>query len=141
MTSIGVGAWAGLGGLAGAIALAAVALPAGAASPPGASGAAIFAQNCAACHQPTGKGIPGAFPALDGDVFVKGQPAVVARTILKGRGGMPSFSSDLTDQQIAAVLTYVRSSWSNHAPAIMPATVTMVRKGSAKEEKSVLPGH
>ena len=54
---------------------------------------------------------------------------------------MPSFSSDLTDQQIAAVLTHVRSSWSNHAPPITPAIVAAARKGAAADQPSVLPGH
>ena len=133
--SIGIAALLGLSGIGGAAALSAAAPPA---AP---NGAMIFSQNCAACHQANGKGIPGAFPALDGDAFVKGPPAPIARTVLKGRGGMPSFSSDLTDQQIAAVLTHVRSSWSNHAPPITPAIVAAARKGSAADQPSVLPGH
>ncbi len=134
MASIGV---AGLLGIVGS----AVVMVAAAAPPRATNGAAIFAQNCAACHQANGKGIPGAFPALDGDAFVKGPPAPVARTVLKGRGGMPSFSSDLSDQQIAAVLTHVRSAWSNRAPAVTVATVAAARKGAAAEERTVLPGH
>ena len=49
-------------------------------------GKSLFAKNCAACHQPTGKGIPGAFPALAGNAFVQSQPADVATVLLKGRG-------------------------------------------------------
>ena len=114
-----------------------------AAAPPATApnGAELFAQNCAACHQPEGQGIAGAFPALAGNTFVQGPAPIVASTVLKGRGGMPSFSSDLTDDQIAAVLSYVRSSWGNHAVAIPTATVAAARGGSASEEKTVLPGH
>ena len=113
------------------------------AAPPAAApdGADLFAQNCAACHQPAGQGIAGAFPALAGNTFVQGPAPIVASTVLKGRAGMPSFSSDLTDDQIAAVLTYVRASWGNHAAAIPTATVAAARGGSAADEKSVLPGH
>jgi len=50
-------------------------------------GKSLFAKNCAACHQPTGRGIPGAFPALAGNAFVQGAPGDVATVLLKGRGG------------------------------------------------------
>ena len=81
-------------------------------------GKSLFAKNCAACHQPTGKGIPGAFPALAGNAFVQGAPGDVATVLLKGRGGMPDFSGSLDDDEIAQVLTYVRSSWGNSAPPV-----------------------
>jgi mono/diheme cytochrome c family protein len=81
-------------------------------------GKSLFAKNCAACHQPTGKGIPGAFPALAGNAFVQGVPADVATVLLKGRGGMPDFSGSLDDGEIAQVLTYVRASWGNAAPPV-----------------------
>ncbi|WP_217430342.1 c-type cytochrome [Sphingomonas bacterium] len=134
IVSVGL-AMMGVSALAGVAALAA--------PPPAAAvnGAAVFAQNCVACHQANGKGIPGAFPALDGDPYVRGPAAPIARTLLKGRGGMPSFSSDLNDQQIAAVITHIRSSWSNHAPPVPVAVVAAARQGSAAEKPSVLPGH
>ena len=46
-------------------------------------GKSLFAKNCAACHQPTGKGIPGAFPALAGNSFVQGAPSDVATVLLR----------------------------------------------------------
>ncbi|TQK08061.1 cytochrome c [Herbaspirillum sp. SJZ107] len=82
---------------------------------PAADGKALFAKNCAACHQASGKGIPGAFPALAGNGFVQGAPDDVATVLLKGRGGMPDFSGSLDDAEIAQVLSYVRSSWGNSA--------------------------
>jgi mono/diheme cytochrome c family protein len=94
-----------------------------------ADGAKLFAQNCSACHQLTGKGIPGAFPALDGDVLVQGPPKGPVTVLLNGRGGMPTFKGELSNAQIASVLTYVRSAWGNHAPAISPAVVAEVRGG------------
>lgn len=97
-------------------------------------GKSLFAKNCAACHQPTGKGIPGAFPALAGNAFVQGQPADVASVLLKGRGGMPDFSGSLDDGEIAQVLTYVRSSWGNGA-----APVTEQDVGSTRTALGVAP--
>ena len=99
------------------------------AAPPGVSapGAVVFAQNCAACHQASGKGIPGAFPALAGDKFVVGNPAGPIAVVLNGRGGMPTFRDDLNDAQIAAALSHVRNSWGNKAPPITPAMVAKLR--------------
>lgn len=91
----------------------------------------LFNQNCAACHQATGKGVPGAFPALAGNAFVQGPAAPVAATVLNGRGAMPSFGAELSDAQIAAVLTYVRSSWGNHASAVSPALVAGARNAGS----------
>ena len=93
----------------------------------GLDGKAIFTKNCAACHQVTGRGIQGAFPPLAGSAFVMGAPSQVATVLLKGRGGMPDFSASLEDEQIAAVLTYARTSWGNKAEPISAADVTAVR--------------
>ncbi len=90
-------------------------------------GKSLFAKNCAACHQPTGRGIPGAFPALAGNTFVQGAPGEVATVLLKGRGGMPDFSGSLDDDEIAQVLTYVRSSWGNSAPPVSGQDVGSTR--------------
>lgn len=80
-------------------------------------GKTVFQKNCAACHQATGKGIPGAFPALAGSAFVQGPVAEPATVLLKGRGGMPDFSTSLSDADLAAVLAYVRTSWGNKGDA------------------------
>lgn len=90
-------------------------------------GKTLFAKNCAACHQATGLGIPGAFPALKGNVFAQGDPAIVIATVLKGRAGMPAFAASLDDEKLASVLTYVRSAWGNKAAAIATAEVATVR--------------
>jgi len=92
-----------------------------------ADGKAIFAKNCAACHQASGKGIPGAFPALAASKFVLGPSADVAAVLLKGRGGMPDFSPTLADADIAEVLTYVRSAWGNRASALTEQEVAVLR--------------
>jgi mono/diheme cytochrome c family protein len=107
-----------------ALAIAAISLPsAGFAITPLQS----FTDNCSACHQPDGKGIAGAFPALAGDKFVVGPATGPIGVVLNGRGGMPTFKADLTDEQIAAALTHVRSSWGNNASAVTPADVAKQR--------------
>jgi mono/diheme cytochrome c family protein len=94
-------------------------------------GAALFKQNCSACHQAQGQGMKGAFPALAGDVFVQGEKSKVASLLLHGRGGMPNFSDDLSDAEISAILTFVRSSWGNKAPPVDLATVAAARADAA----------
>ncbi|RFP13957.1 cytochrome c [Duganella sp. BJB488] len=105
-------------------------LAAGASAPSRAQqmdGKALFLKNCAACHQPTGKGIPGAFPALAGNKFVQGKGTDVATVLLKGRGGMPDFSDSLSDAEIATVLSFVRSSWGNQGAPLSESEVLALR--------------
>ncbi|WP_174273168.1 c-type cytochrome [Sphingomonas bacterium] len=118
-----------------------ITLPAGAAIAAAPNGAAVFAANCAACHQAQGQGIPGAFPTLARNKFVVGDPKLVAATLLNGRGGMPSFKDGLKDDQLSAVASFVRSSWGNKAPAIPPATFAAVRNGSKMVKGKPMPGH
>jgi mono/diheme cytochrome c family protein len=90
-------------------------------------GKAVFTTNCQACHQAAGTGIKGAFPALAGDPFVTGEPSVLTARVLTGKGGMPAFGPQLSDAEIAAVLSYIRSAWGNHAGAVTPAQVSAAR--------------
>ena len=106
-----------------------------------ANAGALFTENCSACHQPNGKGIPGAFPALDGDKFVVGDPAGPVGVVLHGRGGMPTFADQLTDTQIAEVLSDVRSSWGNKAKPITAAFVAKMRGGAASAKPVTLQAH
>ena len=104
------------------------AAPAGAQEAPAAmDGKALFLKHCAACHQASGKGIPGAFPALAGNSFVQGKATDPAAVLLKGRGGMPDFSDSLSDRDIATVLSYVRNAWGNHADTLTEAEVQTLR--------------
>lgn len=88
--------------------------------------------NCVDCHRLNGKGLPGTFPALDGNRFVTGKPGPVIATVLQGRKGdlgeMPSWKEKLDDGQVAAVVTYIRQAWSNMAPEVTPALVAKIRK-------------
>ena len=95
-----------------------------------ARGEKVFSANCAVCHQANGKGVPGAFPALDGSSVVNGPKDVQIKTELNGviKNGQPTamvgWKSILSDSDIAAVITYTRNSWGNHTgEAIQPAEV------------------
>ena len=86
-----------------------------------------FLDNCSACHQATGKGVKGAFPALAGSPFVQGNPQILTTTVLNGRAGMPAFKDDLSDADLSAILTYVRASWGNKGAPLKPADVAKAR--------------
>jgi cytochrome c6 len=118
--------------------LAALCLVAGVAVPAIASadGKSLFMDNCSACHQATGKGVKGAFPALAGSPFVQGDAKIVTTTVLNGRAGMPAFKDDLTDADLSAILTYVRSSWGNKVPAVAPKDVATARLGAKATAKA-----
>jgi mono/diheme cytochrome c family protein len=64
---------------------------------------------------------------LAGSAFAQGPGPEVATVLLKGRGGMPNFSGSLDDQEIAQVLSYVRSSWGNSAPPLAGDEVSALR--------------
>jgi cytochrome c oxidase subunit II len=95
-----------------------------------AKGEGIFAANCAACHQANGKGVPGAFPALDGSKVVNGPTDAQVTLVLNGKQGtaMPSWKQ-MSNTDIAAVITYTRNAWGNHTgEAVQPATILSARK-------------
>jgi len=98
-----------------------------AAAQPRPSGQDIYLHACADCHQANGAGAPGEFPPLVHDPLVTGASTLGARIVLEGAGPMPNFDEQLTDTQIAAVLSYVRSSFGNNAPPVSPAVVAGVR--------------
>ena len=127
------------------------AVPAGGAAAPAAgapaagavNGASVYASRCAACHQANGAGLPGAFPPLAGSEYVLGEPERVVRVVLHGligsvtvkgqafNGAMPAWADQLSDAEIAAVLTYERSSFGNSAPAITADLVADLRAATA----------
>ena len=95
-----------------------------------AHGAKVYAQNCLACHQATGLGMPPTFPALSGSKVVNGPKENQITTVLNGRPGtaMASFAR-LSDVDLAAVITYTRNNWDNKTgEAVMPADVKASRK-------------
>ncbi len=99
-------------------------------------------QLCATCHQQNGEGLPGAFPPLAGGEFANASNvAVPIRILLHGIAGpvtvkgqqynsvMPAYGTgvEMSDQEVADVLTYVRSSWGNSASAVTAEDVAKVR--------------
>lgn len=98
------------------------------------SGQQLFLDNCSACHRPNGVGVKGAFPALVADPIATGDAKAAALKVLNGRGGMPAFKASLSDETIAAILTYVRSSWGNKSGPITPAIVAAARGGGASHQ-------
>ena len=109
----------------------------------GADGQQVFNANCVACHQATGKGLPGVFPPLDGSEWVTGDARVLANIVLHGvtgeisvagqtyKGAMPAFGQ-LGDAELAAVLSHVRSAWSNKSAAIKADLIAAERKASTR---------
>jgi len=94
-----------------------------------ARGEKVYNANCAACHRPDGKGA-GPIKPLDGSAIVLNDPAQQIDILLKGRlnGAMPSWKQ-LSDTEIAAVITYTKNSWSNQTgKLVQPAEVMAARK-------------
>ncbi len=93
-------------------------------------GEKVYSANCVVCHQANGKGVPGAFPALDGSVVVAGAKDAQIHLVLNGKNAMPTWKSVLSDTDIAAVITYTRNSWSNKSQEniVQPAEVMAARK-------------
>jgi cytochrome c oxidase subunit 2 len=94
-------------------------------------GAKVYASNCVACHQATGKGVPGAFPALEGSKLVLGRQEDQIAILLNGKPGtaMAAFKQ-LSDVELAAVATYTRNAWGNKAEdtVVQPKDFTAARK-------------
>lgn len=117
------------------------ALAEGPAPPGGAiSGAEVFAQQCATCHGSQGQGMSGAFPPLAGSGWVTGDTETPIRIVLHGlqgsvqvggttyNGVMPAFGSRLSNEEVAAILTHIRSSWGNDAQEVTAREVQEVRR-------------
>ena len=109
---------------------------------PASAGQQTYQQICVTCHQANGEGVPGTFPPLAGSEYVlSANPAVPIRIVLRGlqgpitvkgaqyNGVMAPFGTGvaLPDDQVAAVLTYVRTSWGNNASAITAEQVAAER--------------
>ena len=98
-----------------------------------ARGEKVYAANCAACHQANGMGLPGAFPAINGSKVATGPIDEHIKTVLNGRPGtaMAAFGKQLSDADIAAVVTYQRNAWDNKmGDSAQPAQVAADRGGS-----------
>ena len=102
-------------------------------------GRKVYGQYCAACHQADGKGVPQAWPALDGNSLVRGQDVTgLLRVIMDGGFtpttaktpqpyGMPPFRHFLNDMEIAAAATYIRNTWGNKSGGVNQRSVNRIR--------------
>ncbi len=114
------------------------------------AGENIYEMACLPCHQPEGKGLPGVYPQLVGSDWVRGDQARLIKVVLHGLTGpvtvagqnfggtpasvpMPAMGG-LTDEQIAAVLTYVRAEFGQQSPPITAAAVKAVRAATSTRE-------
>jgi mono/diheme cytochrome c family protein len=109
-------------------------------------GKAIYDSLCLNCHQPEGKGLPGVYPSIAGTDWVNGDADRLIKIVLHGLSGpiqvdgqefkqmapLPMPPMGLDDQQMADVLTYLRSNFGNKAPAVTPDTVKKVRAATAE---------
>ncbi|MEO0795749.1 MAG: cytochrome c [Verrucomicrobiota bacterium] len=106
------------------------------------SGDRLYKNNCQACHQATGAGVPGSFPPLAGSSWVVGDEGRMVKILLRGlngpievegvsyNGNMPSYGENgagWDDMKIAAVSTWVRQAWGNGAPEVTPEAVAAIR--------------
>jgi mono/diheme cytochrome c family protein len=92
-----------------------------------AQGREVYRNLCVACHQPDGRGVDTVAPTLVNSRYVIGNPGIPARIVLDGKEGsvalMPPLGASLSDDQIAAVLTYIRREWGHAASAVTAAEV------------------
>ena len=117
--------------------------PAPAAEGAVADGKQLFTAHCVACHQATGKGLAGVFPPLDASEWVTGDTRTLANILLHGingeievagvayQGAMPAFQQ-LSDAELAALGTYIRSNWSNKADALQADLFAQERKANPR---------
>ena len=105
-------------------------------------GEAIYLSRCMSCHQVNGGGIAGVFPPLNDTDWVVGDKGRLIRIILDGMmgetevqgviysGAMPPWKTFLSDEEVAAVLTYIRSAWGNNASPVTSQEVGLVRNAT-----------
>jgi cytochrome c oxidase subunit 2 len=95
-----------------------------------AKGEAVYNTNCAACHQPNGQGIPGVFPPIAGGPLSTGALAEHIDVVLNGKAGtaMQAFGAQLSDVDLAAVITFERNGFGNDkGDVVQPSDITAAR--------------
>lgn len=96
-----------------------------------AQGQKVYNTQCATCHQASGKGLPPAFPALDGSPMVNADASEQIKTVVFGREGtaMAAFGQMLSNSDIAAAITYTRNSWSNTVKdTVQPTDIKKIKQ-------------
>jgi mono/diheme cytochrome c family protein len=114
-------------------------------------GKQVYDRVCTACHQSNGMGTPGAFPPLAETDYVNGSSERLIAIILHGlqgeievageiyNGNMPAWGDQLSDEEVASVLTYIRSSFGNDSPEISTELVTTVRDSIDRTAQWTVP--
>jgi cytochrome c oxidase subunit 2 len=90
----------------------------------------VYNRNCASCHQANGEGLPGIFPAIKGSPVATGDISEHVNIVMKGSPGtaMQAFAGQLSDVDMAAVITYQRNAWGNDVgDSLQPAQVANQR--------------
>lgn len=101
------------------------------------NGEKVYAKICAACHQPNGMGLPPTFPALKGGPIVLGSIEGHITTVLEGVSGtaMQAFKNQLSDVELASVITYERNAWGNNTGTmVQPIQIKALRDGKAMKD-------
>jgi mono/diheme cytochrome c family protein len=108
-------------------------------------GKQIYGGKCAGCHQASGAGVAGVFPPLVGSEWVTGDEKILTNILLHGingeievngklyKGVMPAWGM-LTDDEIAGVISYIRSDWGNASPPVTSATVKSQREATKDQQ-------
>ncbi|AEN73348.1 cytochrome c class I [Rhodothermus marinus SG0.5JP17-172] len=107
-------------------------------------GRRVFQNYCATCHQPNGQGVPGIYPPLTPNEWIQGDKGRLIRLVLHGAQGEMKVGGEvynnvmtahdfLTDEQIAAVLTFIRQNFGNQADPVTPEEVAAVRATSRQQ--------
>ncbi|WP_242521009.1 cytochrome c oxidase subunit II [Vibrio vulnificus] len=101
-----------------------------------AQGEAIYAARCAVCHQANGMGIPGAFPAIKGSAIATGDRDKHIDIVLNGKAGtaMQAFANQLSEQEIASVVTYQRNAFGNDTGDAVQAADVNAHKAQSRGE-------
>ena len=111
-------------------------------------GEALYMTRCASCHLPNGEGITGAFPPLNEVDWVTGDKGRLIRIVLDGvigpiqvgntvyTGAMPPWKTFLNDQEMAALLTYIRTTWDNDASEVTDTEVRLVREATSDRNEA-----
>ena len=114
-------------------------------------GVSLYVSNCSGCHGANGSGIKGVFPPLNGSSIVQRDKETPIKILLHGlqgqvtvrgdhyNGTMPAFGSVLSDEQISAILTYVRSMPGNKSSSVSTEEVSSVKKKTASQQRAWTP--
>lgn len=96
-----------------------------------AQGEAVYMKNCAACHQPDGKGLPPTFPSIAGSAIANGDIRNHLNRVINGGQGMPPFGEQLTPVEAASVITFQRNAFGNNTGSLVqPIDVVNFKQGS-----------